>query len=62
MSKEQKYTIEQAMAVGYNLEPMYCKFCGAIDITYLPSVHDALCEYCGKWQIEDDPAYQEETK
>lgn len=48
------YTVEQVIAAGYTLEPMVCKFCGSNNLYYNQGLHDALCEDCGLWQIEDD--------
>ncbi len=49
-----KYTVKDIMEAGYNLEPLYCVFCGKTGhLSYDQYLEDGLCEYCGKWQIED---------
>ena len=51
---KQSYDIQDVIDAGYTLEPLKCRFCGSEhDVTYNQYVNDALCEVCGKWQIED---------
>ena len=51
------YTVEQVISAECNLEPIECKFCHSLEVTYDQYIRDALCGDCGKWQIEDDELY-----
>ena len=51
---KQSYDVQDVIDAGYTLEPLKCRFCASEhDVTYNQYVNDALCEVCGKWQIED---------
>lgn len=56
---DRAYTVEEVIVAECTLEPMVCKFCGSHEVTFNQYLHDALCGDCGKWQIEDDPEYEE---
>lgn len=49
------YSIEEVLQAECTLEPMACKFCGSMEVTFLQYLNDASCGTCGKWQIEDAP-------
>jgi len=52
---KESYTIEDIINAGCNLEPVKCIHCGHIgEVVFLQYVGDAICEICGKWQLEDE--------
>jgi len=46
------YTVEDVIMAECNLEPIKCKFCGSLEVTYFQYIGDASCASCGKWQGE----------
>ena len=55
--KEEKskkaYSVEDVQEAGYTLEPIKCKFCGSLEVSYHQYIGDGYCNECGKWQLED---------
>lgn len=48
------FYVEDVIRVGYNLEPLTCKFCGSTEVVYNTLVHDGSCQTCGKWQLHPE--------
>lgn len=49
----QSFTVFDIQKAEVNLEPVECIFCDSDEVVYIQSVKDAVCECCGKWQIEE---------
>jgi DNA-directed RNA polymerase subunit RPC12/RpoP len=56
------YTVEDVIKAGYNLEPIKCKYCGSLEVTFLQYVGDAQCAGCGEWQLDKAKGETEEVK
>jgi hypothetical protein len=37
--------------------PTQCKFCGSVNLTLSPTMHDHLCNDCGEWQQDIPQGY-----
>ena len=48
------YSVEEVIAAECTLEPMKCKFCGSLEVTFLQYVGDAHCDECGTWQLDGE--------
>ena len=44
------YTVDDVRLAGYNLEPLKCKLCGSLEVTFHRCVNDGYCAECGQWQ------------
>ena len=47
------YGVQDVIDAECNLEPLKCRHCGSLEVTYNQYIGDAHCAYCGKWQLED---------
>ena len=48
------YDVQDVINAEFNLEPIKCRFCGSLEVTFLQYIGDAQCGDCGKWQLEDN--------
>ncbi len=48
------YDVQDALDVGYTLEPMACRYCGSFEVTFYQSIGDAHCAKCGGWQLHPE--------
>ena len=48
------FTVEEVIAAEITLEPMECKFCGSLEVTFLQYIGDAQCGSCGAWQLDGE--------
>ena len=51
---KQVYDVQDVINAEYNLEPLKCRFCGSLEVTYNLYIGDAHCAECGEWQLEDE--------
>jgi ribosomal protein S27E len=47
------YDVQDILDRGYNLEPIKCRFCGSLEVSFYQYQYDANCAECGRWQIQD---------
>ena len=53
--KKEFYDVQDVVNAEFNLEPLKCRHCGHIgETTFHQYVGDALCEMCGKWQLNPE--------
>ncbi len=52
MKKEKTYTVDDVRAAGCNLEPLKCKKCGSLEVTFFQYIDGGSghCAECGEWQ------------
>jgi hypothetical protein len=50
---EKTYTVYDVLKAECTLEPLYCIHCGSFEVMYFQYIHDAFCEKCGSWQLEE---------
>jgi len=48
---DQTYDVQDIIDVGYNLDPLICRYCNSLEVTYYQDVGDAHCARCGAWQL-----------
>lgn len=48
------YDVQDVINAECNLEPLRCRFCGSLEVTYLQYVGDATCGACGEWQLNPE--------
>ena len=54
METKKIYDVQDVINAEFNLHPLKCRHCGCVgETTYHQHVGDALCEVCGKWQLDD---------
>ena len=46
------YDVQDILDVGYNLEPLECRYCKSQEVEFLQYMGDAYCSSCGRWQLE----------
>ena len=50
----QHFTVEQAIAAEFTLQPIKCWHCGYVgEVSYNQAVGDYYCAVCGRWYEED---------
>ena len=49
---KEKYDVQDVIDAGCNLEPIECRYCKSLEVTYHQYIHDACCDSCGRWQLE----------
>ena len=48
------YDVQDVINAEYSLEPMICRYCGSLEVTYFQYVGDASCSNCGEWQLDNE--------
>ena len=48
------YDVQDVINAGYNLEPLKCRYCESLEVTYMQYIGDAQCSGCGEWQLGED--------
>ncbi|KKK78797.1 hypothetical protein LCGC14_2839980, partial [marine sediment metagenome] len=54
MESVKTYSVEEVIAAEYTLEPMKCKYCESLEVTFLQYIGDAHCAECGRWQLDGE--------
>jgi len=47
------YDVQDVVNAECNLEPLKCRFCDSLEVTYYQYSGDAHCAMCGKYQLEE---------
>ena len=50
--KVKTHDVQDVINYGYTLEPLKCRACGSLEVTFMQYVGDASCASCGEWQLE----------
>ena len=50
---KETFDVQDVINAGHNLEPLQCRFCGSLEVTFHQYIGDACCGDCGKWQLEE---------
>jgi len=48
------YTIYDVLAAECNLWPLECVWCGSREVVVSIHQADAICQDCGRWQLDED--------
>ena len=54
MTKKETYDVQDVINAGYTLEPIKCRYCKSLEVTYNQYLQDAQCANCGQWQLEPE--------
>lgn len=46
------YDVQDVINAGCTLEPIKCRNCDSLEVTFNQAMQDALCANCGEWQLE----------
>ena len=46
------YDVQDVINAGYNLEPIKCRKCASLEVTFNQAMNDAHCAECGEWQLD----------
>lgn len=49
---EKTFDVQEVINAECNLEPLKCRFCRSLEVTFHQYIGDAYCAECGKWQLE----------
>jgi ribosomal protein S27E len=52
LEEKEFYDVQDVINAGFNLEPMKCRNCGSLEVTFSQYIGDAQCAMCGEWQLE----------
>lgn len=50
--KKEYYDVQDVIDAGFTLEPIKCRDCDSLDVTFNQYIGDANCNYCGEWQLK----------
>ena len=53
------YDVQDIIDREYNLEPLECRYCHSLEVTFDQYIKDAYCAECGKWQLGKGPETEE---
>ena len=45
------YDVQDVINAEINLEPLKCRFCGSLEVSFFQYIGDASCAECGEWQL-----------
>ena len=48
---DEVFDVQDVLDVGYTLEPLVCRYCGSLEVTFYQYVGDTHCAKCGAWQL-----------
>ena len=48
------YDVQDVINAGVMLEPIQCRYCGSLEVTFNQYIGDGLCGDCGLWQLEGE--------
>ncbi len=51
---KEQFDVQDVINAGCTLEPMICRVCGSLEVTFNQRIGDAYCESCGHWQLDQD--------
>ena len=46
------YDVQDVINAEYTLEPIKCRNCGSLEVTFDQYIGDAQCGTCGEWQLK----------
>lgn len=49
-----KFDVQDVIDAECNLEPIECRYCESIEVTFHQYIGDGYCENCGKWQLGEN--------
>ena len=56
------YDVQDVIDAGYTLEPLKCRKCDSLEVTFNQGIGDAYCEMCGTWQLDIAPKVREKRR